>query len=88
MANAVRTIALGVLVSMAALAQSTASSVSGTVVDSSGAQVPGATCQLTNQATGAVATAVTMEAEALLFPRFWLAHTPSKWLLPASRLSR
>ena len=45
------------LISGLALAQSVSSSVQGTLVDSTGAALPGATCKLVNQATGAAFTA-------------------------------
>ena len=48
------------LVASVAMGQIVTSSVKGTVVDSSGAVVNGATCTLTNVATGQTATAPTM----------------------------
>src|SRR5918993_2648821 len=57
------------LLPVAATAQTTLGRVAGTVLDSSGGVLPGATVTLTNTGTGQVLTSVSGEAGAFLFPQ-------------------
>ena len=68
-----RFIALVFLITAAASAQNVTSSLKGLVVDPSGAPVPGATCQLTNRATGAVLTTKSAADGAFTFPNIFAA---------------
>ncbi|MBA3321056.1 MAG: carboxypeptidase regulatory-like domain-containing protein [Pyrinomonadaceae bacterium] len=61
-------LALSLSVSLAASAQSSTSRISGTVTDTSGAVVPGATVTAKNEATGVTQTQVTTDAGLYSFP--------------------
>jgi hypothetical protein len=63
-----RILALALLAASALFAQTSTSAISGTVSDSSGAVVPGATVTLTNQGTGIVQTQKTTQAGVYNFP--------------------
>ena len=62
-------IAMLLLVHAPAAAQTTLGRLAGTVLDSSGAVLPGATITLTNQGTGQVQTTVSNDAGVFLFPQ-------------------
>jgi len=59
---------LAFLLSTAAFCQSVSSTVNGAIVDSTGAAIPGATCKLTHQSTGAVYTATSGADGLFTFP--------------------
>jgi hypothetical protein len=59
---------LAMLLMMAAYAQTTSSSIKGSLVDTSGAPIPGAACTLTNRDTGAAAHVQSDVSGAFVFP--------------------
>lgn len=63
------TVALMLVVTTAAFAQSPVGKIAGTVLDDSGGVLPGATVTLTNVGTNQVETTVTSEIGAFLFPQ-------------------
>ncbi|HEX8181501.1 MAG TPA: carboxypeptidase regulatory-like domain-containing protein [Pyrinomonadaceae bacterium] len=71
MARTIRTLCcllLGALLAAAVAAQTSTSSITGTVTDANGAVVPGATVTATNEATGVVQTQTTTDAGLFAFP--------------------
>src|SRR5687768_5881295 len=64
-----RVLALALLVSASAAAQTTLGRVAGTVLDQSGGVLPGATITLTHTGTGQVMTTVSGDSGAFLFPQ-------------------
>ncbi|HYY43151.1 MAG TPA: carboxypeptidase regulatory-like domain-containing protein, partial [Pyrinomonadaceae bacterium] len=71
MARTIRTLCcllLGALLAAAVAAQTSTSSITGTVTDANGAVVPGATVTATNEATGVTQTQTTTDAGLFAFP--------------------